>query len=119
MTGHAAVVVTPAHQFPLGVTLHPHRRAALVELARATGTLVTEDDYDGEFRFDRQPVGALQAMAPDQVVYAGTASKTLAPGLRLSWLVLPDRLVEPVRTAWLGDRHNSVIEQLTMAELLG
>jgi len=118
LAGHCAVVVTPAHQFPLGATLHPHRRAALVELARTTGTLVIEDDYDGEFRFDRQPVGALQAMAPDQVVYAGTASKTLAPGLRLSWLVLPQRLVEPVRAARGGDRHNSVIEQLVMAELL-
>ncbi|HEX5402993.1 MAG TPA: PLP-dependent aminotransferase family protein [Pseudonocardiaceae bacterium] len=115
----AAVVVTPAHQYPLGATLHPHRRAALVELARQTGTLVIEDDYDGEFRFDRQPVGALQAMAPDLVAYAGTASKTLAPGLRLSWLVLPERLVPAVRrTKFFADRHNSVIDQLTFAELL-
>jgi GntR family transcriptional regulator/MocR family aminotransferase len=115
----AAVVVTAAHQYPLGATLHPHRRAELVELARATGTLVIEDDYDGEFRFDRQPVGALQAMAPDLVVYAGTASKTLAPGLRLSWLVLPERLIEPMRTAkFFADRHNGVIEQLTFAQLL-
>jgi GntR family transcriptional regulator/MocR family aminotransferase len=115
----AAVVVTAAHQYPLGATLHPHRRAELVELARATGTLVIEDDYDGEFRFDRQPVGALQAMAPDLVVYAGTASKTLAPGLRLSWLVLPERLIEPMRMAkFFADRHNGVIEQLTFAQLL-
>jgi GntR family transcriptional regulator/MocR family aminotransferase len=118
LAGQSAVVVTPAHQFPLGATLHPHRRAALVELARTTATLVIEDDYDGEFRFDRQPVGALQAMAPDQVAYAGTASKTLAPGLRMSWLVLPERLIEPVRAARIGDQHNSVIEQLTLAELL-
>ncbi len=115
----AAVVVTPAHQYPLGATLHPHRRAELVELARATGTLVIEDDYDGEFRFDRQPVGALQALAPDLVVYAGTASKTLAPGLRLSWLVLPERLIAPVRRAkFFTDRHNAVLDQLTFAELL-
>jgi GntR family transcriptional regulator/MocR family aminotransferase len=90
-----------------------------VELARATGTLVIEDDYDGEFRFDRQPVGALQALAPDVVVYAGTASKTLAPGLRLSWLVLPERLIAPVRHAkFFADRHNGVLDQLTFAELL-
>jgi GntR family transcriptional regulator/MocR family aminotransferase len=115
----AAVVVTPAHQYPLGATLHPHRRAELVELARATGTLLIEDDYDGEFRFDRQPVGALQAMAPDLVAYAGTASKTLAPGLRMSWLVLPERLVAPVgRAKYVADRGNSVIDQLTFAELL-
>ncbi|HEX5119221.1 MAG TPA: PLP-dependent aminotransferase family protein [Pseudonocardiaceae bacterium] len=115
----AAVVVTPAHQYPLGATLHSHRRAELVELARATDTLIIEDDYDGEFRFDRQPVGALQALAPDLVVYAGTASKTLAPGLRLSWLVLPDRLRPPVRTAkFFADRHKGVIEQLTLAELM-
>jgi GntR family transcriptional regulator/MocR family aminotransferase len=115
----AAVVVTPAHQYPFGVTLHPHRRAELVELARSAGTLIIEDDYDGEFRFDRQPVGSLQALAPDLVVYAGTASKTLAPGLRLSWLVLPDRLRPPVRTAkFFADRHKGVIEQLTLAELI-
>lgn len=115
----AAVVVTPAHQFPLGVTLHPHRRTELVQLARATGTLVIEDDYDGEFRFDRQPVGALQAMAPETVVYAGTASKTLAPGLRMAWLVLPDRLLDAVGAErFVADRHNGVLDQLTFAELL-
>jgi len=64
--------------------------------------LIIEDDYDGEFRYDRHPVGALQALAPDHVVYAGTASKTLAPGLRLAWLVVPPGLVEPL-TAVLGE----------------
>ncbi|HEX3787072.1 MAG TPA: PLP-dependent aminotransferase family protein [Pseudonocardiaceae bacterium] len=117
-----AVVVTPAHQFPLGHTLHPHRRAALVEYAHRTGTLIIEDDYDGEFRFDRQPVGALQALAPDRVAYAGTASKTLAPGLRLGWLVLPSWLVEPAREAHLAlGRHPAVgvVDQLTLAEFIG
>ena len=81
--GADAQLLTPAHQFPLGMTLHPRRRH---EAAQYSG-LVIEDDYDGEFRYDRQPVGALQALAPDRVVYAGTASKSLAPGLRLGWLV--------------------------------
>ena len=90
-----AVVVTPAHQFPLGVTMAPARRTALT----GTGAVVVEDDYDGEFRFDRQQVGALQALAPERVIYAGTASKSLAPSLRLAWLVLPRFLVDPVLAA--------------------
>jgi GntR family transcriptional regulator/MocR family aminotransferase len=84
-----AIVVTPAHQYPTGVTLHPERRRALTDWARARGGLIVEDDYDGEFRYDRRPVGALQGMAPGQVVYLGTASKTLGPALRLGWMVLP------------------------------
>ena len=114
-----AVVVTPAHQYPLGSTLDPARRAQLVEFAHATDTLIIEDDYDGEFRFDRQPIGALQALAPERVVYTGTASKTLAPGLRIAWLVLPSWLVEPMRAAKrLADRHTGVVESLTLAEFL-
>jgi GntR family transcriptional regulator/MocR family aminotransferase len=115
----AAVVVTPAHQYPLGSTLDPGRRAELVAFAHATDTLIVEDDYDGEFRFDRQPIGALQALAPERVVYSGTASKTLAPGLRIAWLVLPSWLVEPMRAAKrLADRHTGVVESLTLAEFL-
>jgi GntR family transcriptional regulator/MocR family aminotransferase len=114
-----AVVVTPAHQYPVGSTLDPARRAELVEFAHATDTLIIEDDYDGEFRFDRQPIGALQALAPERVVYTGTASKTLAPGLRLAWMVLPSWLVEPMRAAKrLADRHTGVVESLTLAEFL-
>jgi GntR family transcriptional regulator/MocR family aminotransferase len=114
-----AVVVTPAHQYPLGVTLDPARRAALAELARTSGTTVLEDDYDGEFRFDRSPVGALQGMAPEHVVYAGTASKTVAPGLRLAWLVLPRRLVPLVRELNRDtQRHVGVLDQLVLAELI-
>ena len=75
-----------------------------------------EDDYDGEFRYDRQPVGALQTLAPDHVVYAGTASKSLAPGLRLGWLVVPPRLLDPV-TAELAARP-SALDQLTLAEFI-
>jgi GntR family transcriptional regulator/MocR family aminotransferase len=113
------VVVTPAHQFPTGVTLHPTRRRALIEWARATGGVIVEDDYDGEFRYDRQPVGALQGMAPDQVVYAGTAAKSLAPGVRLGWLVLPAELVDPVLDEyWRGGVEVPSLGQLTLADLI-
>src|SRR5664279_6406366 len=82
----AAAVLSPAHPFPTGVVLQRDRRAAAVSWAVATGGTIVEDDFDGEFRYDRQAVGGLQALAPDCVVYGGTASKTLAPGLRLGWL---------------------------------
>ena len=112
-------MVTPAHQFPLGVTLAPERRAALVAWARETGGVVIEDDYDGEFRYDRQPVGALQALDPEHVVYAGTASKALAPGLRLGWLVLPASLAELVaREKDMDDGGAAVTDQLALCELI-
>jgi len=114
-----ALVVTPAHQYPLGVTLSARRRGALVDWTRATGGLLVEDDYDGEFRYGRQPVGALQGLAPERVVYAGTASKTVAPGLRLAWLALPGHLVEPVtRAKEQADRYAPVLEQLVLADLI-
>ncbi|MEU9880203.1 PLP-dependent aminotransferase family protein [Streptomyces phaeochromogenes] len=117
--GVRAVLLTPAHQFPMGVPLHPDRRAAVVDWARRTGGLILEDDYDGEFRYDRQPVGALQGLDPDHVVYMGTASKALAPGLRLGWLVLPPGLAAEV-TAAKGDADWScgVLDQLTLAEFI-
>ena len=115
----AAAVVTPAHQFPVGVTLHPARRHALTDWARAGNGLVVEDDYDGEFRYDRQPVGAVQGTAPEQVAYVGTAAKTLGPALRLAWLVLPARLVEPVVEAKRHlDLHSETIGQLALADLI-
>jgi GntR family transcriptional regulator / MocR family aminotransferase len=107
-----AVLLTPAHQFPLGVTLHPRRRREAVRW----GGVVIEDDYDGEFRYDRQPVGALQALAPDRVVYAGTASKSLAPSLRLGWLVVPPGLLDAVADQ-LG-AGPSALDQLTLAEFM-
>jgi GntR family transcriptional regulator/MocR family aminotransferase len=114
-----AVITTPAHQFPLGGTLHAARRSALVRWAREADALVIEDDYDGELRYDRQPVGALQGLDPERVAYAGTASKSLAPGLRLAWLALPSWLLESVVVAKrLADRHSSVIDQLALADLL-
>jgi GntR family transcriptional regulator/MocR family aminotransferase len=114
-----AVLLTPAHQFPLGPVLSPRRRANAARWAAVTGGLIIEDDYDGEFRYDRQPVGALQALAPEHVVYVGTASKTLAPGLRLGWLVLPARLVDAVTDAKaMADGQTSSLEQLTLAEFI-
>ncbi|WP_030345627.1 PLP-dependent aminotransferase family protein [Streptomyces sp. NRRL S-1022] len=113
-----AVLLTPAHQFPMGVPLHPDRRAAVVAWARRTGGLILEDDYDGEFRYDRQPVGALQGLAPDRVVYLGTASKSLAPGLRLGWMVLPPALAAEVASAKGRADTVGALEQLTLAEFL-
>jgi GntR family transcriptional regulator / MocR family aminotransferase len=112
-----AVVVTPAHQVGLGSTLAPDRRAALAEWAH--DGVVIEDDYDGEFRYDGRPVGALQALAPDHIVYAGTASKALSPVLRIAWLVLPERLVEPVVEAKrLADSASPALDQLALARLI-
>lgn len=117
--GAGAVLLTPAHQFPTGVPLHPDRRAAAVDWARSTGGLILEDDYDGEFRYDRQPVGALQGLDPEHVVYLGTASKSLAPGLRLGWMVVPQALVGEVTAAkGLSDWASSALDQLTLAEFI-
>jgi GntR family transcriptional regulator/MocR family aminotransferase len=114
-----AVVLTPAHQFPLGGPLHPRRRASAVEWARRVGGLVLEDDYDGEFRYDRQPVGAVQGLDPEHVAYLGTSSKALSPALRIAWMVLPDRFVDPV-LALKTDREQyiSMLDQLTLADFL-
>ena len=116
--GSPVVLATPAHQCPTGVALSPQRRGELIGWAR-DGGLVIEDDYDAEFRYDRAPLGALQGLAPDRVVYLGTVSKTLAPGLRLGWLVLAPSLVEPVVEAKaLDDMGCSVLDQLVFARLL-
>ncbi|MFH9421242.1 PLP-dependent aminotransferase family protein [Streptomyces sp. NPDC017529] len=119
LPGVRAALLTPAHQFPTGVPLHPDRRAAVIDWARSSGGLVLEDDYDGEFRYDRQPVGALQGLDPDRVVYLGTASKSLAPALRLAWMVLPDHLVDPaLALKSTGEWQTGALEQLTLAEFL-
>jgi GntR family transcriptional regulator/MocR family aminotransferase len=91
-----AVLVTPAHQFPTGVVLAPRRRAQLLAWAEETNAFVIEDDFDSEFRYDRPPVGSLQGLMPERVLYCGTASKTLAPTLRLGWIVAPGELVWPL-----------------------
>ncbi|MGW2177413.1 MocR-like pyridoxine biosynthesis transcription factor PdxR [Streptomyces sp. NPDC001732] len=120
LRGVGAVLMTPAHQFPTGVPLHPDRRAAAVDWARATGGLILEDDYDGEFRYDRQPVGALQGLDPERVVHLGTTSKSLAPALRLGWMVLPEDLVGEVCEAkGVSDWSSSALDQLTLAEFIG
>ena len=117
--GTGAVVLTPAHQYPAGATLHPSRRHAATRWAEATGGLIIEDDYDGEFRYDRQPVGAVQGMAPGSVAYTGTASKTLAPALRLGWMVLPPHLTEAITEAKRhADAHTASLGQLVLAELI-
>ncbi|MCK1822930.1 PLP-dependent aminotransferase family protein, partial [Streptomyces sp. XM83C] len=112
-----AVLLNPSHQFPLGGALPPGQRAAVVDGARRIGGIVLEDDYDGEFRYDRQSVGALQDLDPDHVVYLGTASKSLAPGLRLGWAVLPQSLLPDVLDHG-GARSVGVLDQLTLAEFI-
>ncbi|MFF5703220.1 PLP-dependent aminotransferase family protein [Streptomyces sp. NPDC012794] len=118
-TGARAVLLTPAHQFPTGGPLHPERRAAVVDWARACGGVVIEDDYDGEFRYDRQPVGAVQGLDPERTVYIGSVSKSLSPALRTGWMVLPGRLVDEVLEA-KGPREmwSGVTDQLTLAEFI-
>lgn len=117
--GAGAVLLTPAHQHPRGVVLSPARRAAFVDWADARDGFVIEDDYDGEFRYDKRPVGAMQALAPDRVVFAGSTSKALAPGLRIGWLVLPARLRIAVLDAMaaMGTTVGAP-DQLALADLL-
>ena len=118
LRGVGAVLLTPAHQYPTGVELRPDRRATAVDWARVTGGLILEDDYDGEFRYDRQPVGALQGLDPERVVYFGSASKSLAPGLRLAWMVLPEELVPEIVAAKGFVEWSSTLDQLTLAEFI-
>ncbi len=114
-----AVILTPSHQWPTGSVLSAGNRAAVVRWAARRGAVVVEDDYDAEYRYDRTPVGAMQGLDPDHVVYAGSASKTLAPGLRLGWLVLPSHLAGPVAAAKIAaDRGSPALDQLAFADLL-
>ena len=114
-----AVILTPSHQWPTGSVLSAANRAAVLRWATESGAMVIEDDYDAEYRYDRTAVGALQGLASDHVVYAGSASKTLAPGLRLGWFVMPGRLTEPMAEAKIAaDRGSPALEQLAFADLI-
>ncbi|MFJ8467934.1 MocR-like pyridoxine biosynthesis transcription factor PdxR [Streptomyces swartbergensis] len=118
-SGVRAVVTTPAHQFPTGIAYSARRRAELLDWARSVDGIVLEDDYDGDFRYDRAPVGALQGLDPDRVAYTGSVSKSLAPGLRLGWLLVPEswseEIVERKRTLDLG---HPALDQALFARFL-
>jgi GntR family transcriptional regulator/MocR family aminotransferase len=114
-----AIVVTPAHQHPTGVVMTGERRAAVLAWLRERPAIAIEDDYDAEYRYDRAAIGALQGLDPDRVIYAGSASKTLAPALRLGWLVVPSGLVSAVcDEKLLADRGTARIEQHAFADFL-
>ena len=118
-SGAQVVVVTPAHQSPTGVVLAASRRQALVDWAGRRGAFVVEDDYDSEFRYDREPVGVLQGLAPDRVFTIGTASKALAPAVRLGWVLAPPALADAVAAEKLiSDRGSSTLDQLALAALI-
>ncbi len=117
-SGATAVLVTPAHQLT-GVVLSPESRTRLMAWAERADRLIIEDDYDAEFRYTQAPVGALHGLAPDRVLYIGSASKTLAPGLRLGWIIAPADLVEALAaTKVAADRGSPVLDQLTFADFL-
>jgi GntR family transcriptional regulator / MocR family aminotransferase len=118
-TDAAAVVVTPAHQFPTGSVLSSARRAALIEWAERGERLIVEDDFDAELRYDRTRVGALQGLAPERVAYVGSASKRLAPGMRLGWMLTPSWLGWPLISAKaIEDRGSEAIGQLALADFI-
>ncbi|WP_072375636.1 PLP-dependent aminotransferase family protein [Hyphomicrobium sp. NDB2Meth4] len=115
-----AVYVTPSHQYPLGATLSLQRRLALVRWAERTRGWIIEDDYDSEFRYDGRPIAAIQSLAPSgRVLYVGTFSKVLFPGLRLAYLVLPPALVPAfVSARTLIDGHTAIISQAVLTEFM-
>jgi GntR family transcriptional regulator / MocR family aminotransferase len=118
-SGADAVVVTPSHQFPTGAVMGPERRHALLAWARERERLIVEDDYDAEFRYDRRPLAALQGLDPARVVYVGTASKVLAPALRLGWILTPAGLAAAIAVEKLAaDSGSPALDQLALAHLI-
>jgi GntR family transcriptional regulator/MocR family aminotransferase len=114
-----AVLITPAHQYPTGRVLSPERRAALLAWADRRGAMIIEDDYDAEYRYDRQPVGALQGLRPERVIYTGSASKLLAPGLRLGWFVAPSEMADRITALKkILDHGSPAIDQLAFADFI-
>jgi GntR family transcriptional regulator / MocR family aminotransferase len=115
----AGVLVAPAHSYPTGAVLSPRRRVALVDWARAADALIVEDDYDAEFRYDRAPIGALQGLRPDRVVYGGSVSKTLSPIIRVGWLAAPRWLMDDLRREKLyDDLANGTLDQMALATFI-
>jgi GntR family transcriptional regulator / MocR family aminotransferase len=118
-SGASAVIVTPAHQFPTGRVLSSERRAALIEWAEHGERLIVEDDFDSELRYDRAGVGALQGLAPERVVYIGSASKRLTPGMRLGWMLPPSWLGWPlIPIKAIEDRGSEAIGQLALRDFI-
>jgi GntR family transcriptional regulator / MocR family aminotransferase len=118
-TGARAVLVTPAHQWPTGVVLAPQRRLELIAWAARNGATIVEDDYDAEFRYDRDPVGSMQGLAPDLVIALGTVSKSIAPAVRLGWVVgTPSLAGDLARAKELVDRGSPGLDQLALATLI-
>jgi GntR family transcriptional regulator/MocR family aminotransferase len=117
--GVRAAVLTPAHQTPTGVVMTPERRREAIAWATERDGVLVEDDYDAEFRYDRQAVGTLQGLAPDLVVTIGSVSKSLAPALRLGWIVCPPHLAAAIaHEKDLADRGSPALDQLALARLM-